>query len=312
VRTAAAFTLFVVLAPAAWSQAVEAPSQAALDAIRDCAAKAGDESVIPYGLETDCPGLSAALEEVGASDWLSWRQRGLLTRDSLADMVWLIERYRRAPAAAQPIDPASLAQILSDLHEEPPARPPGLMERLRHWLRAWLERQSEGDSWLDRWLREFEVSRGVTLTIVYGLAALVVISALGIVFNELRLEGAFGGHARRRRAAGGVASLAGAEGVPPTLADLEAAPLHERPSLLLRLLVASLVRRGRLTADRSLTHRELVVRARLDDASQRDCLARVSSAAERIVYSGSAPAAAEINRAIEAGRALQLQLDAQP
>ena len=310
-RIAGAIVLCVLLASTAWSQVVEAPAQAPLDVIGECAANTEADATGLDTLDTQCTGLRAALDEIGAGDWLSTMQRADLTPQGLTEIIRLAERYRGVPPGAQPADPADLAPILSSLDDDRRERPLGVLDRLKKWLRSLLEQQADSGAWLAQWLDDFEMSRGVTLAIVYGLAALVVISALGIVFNELRAAGVLG--ERSRRSASGMAGvLTGAQTAAPTLADIEAAPLHERPSLLLRLVVASLMGAGRLTAERSLTHRELVSRARLDDADQREHLARLASTAERIMYSGSTPADGDVDRAIEAGRALKLQLDGTP
>jgi hypothetical protein len=62
-----------------------------------------------------------------------------------------------------------------------------------------------------------------------------------------------------------------------------------------------------LQAERSLTHRELTVRARFDDSSQRENFRRVAQLAERIVYGGD-EAPAELDEVVQAGRALHSQL----
>jgi hypothetical protein len=89
--------------------------------------------------------------------------------------------------------------------------------------------------------------------------------------------------------------------------DLDAAARSDRPSILLQMLVAALVKTGRLQAERSLTHRELATRARFDDSSQRESFRRVAQLAERIVY-GGAEAPADLDEVVQAGRALHSQL----
>ena len=93
----------------------------------------------------------------------------------------------------------------------------------------------------------------------------------------------------------------------PRSLDLDAAARSERPSILLQMLVATLVKAGRLQAERSLTHRELTARAKFDDSSQRESFRRVAQLAERIVYGGD-EAPAELDEVVQAGRALHSQL----
>jgi hypothetical protein len=89
--------------------------------------------------------------------------------------------------------------------------------------------------------------------------------------------------------------------------DLDNAARSERPSILLQMLVATLVKTGRLQAERSLTHRELTARARFDDSSQRESFGRVAQLAERVVYGGD-ESPAELDEVVQAGGALHAKL----
>jgi hypothetical protein len=73
------------------------------------------------------------------------------------------------------------------------------------------------------------------------------------------------------------------------------------------MLVAALVRAGRLTTERSLTHREISARATLDEEPQRACLVRVAALAERTVYGGATPDP-DAEAILAQGRALHARL----
>jgi len=108
------------------------------------------------------------------------------------------------------------------------------------------------------------------------------IAAIVMVVREVR---AMGRRSTDEPVHGGETRTPGARD--SRLALLRAMPLGQRPAQLFALLIARLVAAGRLPADRSLTHREVVRRAVLDDANQRrfiDALARVS---ERQLYSAA-------------------------
>ena len=117
---------------------------------------------------------------------------------------------------------------------------------------------------------------------------LVVLLALAVIVNEVRVAR----KGRRKRGRTQVSAATGASGAALGRSlDLDAAARSERPSILLQMLVATLVKAGRLQAERSLTHRELTARAKFDDSSQRESFRRVAQLAERIVYGGDeAPA----------------------
>jgi hypothetical protein len=83
----------------------------------------------------------------------------------------------------------------------------------------------------------------------------------------------------------------------------------ERPALLLRVLVNTLVSTGRLRAEKSLTHRELGMRAAFDAVDQRQSFNRVAALGERVLYGNRNVPPEEIDAVIETGRALDRQLN---
>jgi hypothetical protein len=92
--------------------------------------------------------------------------------------------------------------------------------------------------------------------------------------------------------------------------DLDALALRDRPALLLRLLVARLLTNGQLHADRSLTHRELVMHSRFADGESSGRFARVSQMAERLLYGSADVDSGQVGVVVEEGRALLTQLQA--
>jgi hypothetical protein len=88
------------------------------------------------------------------------------------------------------------------------------------------------------------------------------------------------------------------------LADVFAAPLIERPGMLLTLLGEALAREQRLPAADGLTAAAIVRRARLDAASDREALAHVARTAEQVRYAGQSPADDALEGAVSDGRGL--------
>ena len=78
--------------------------------------------------------------------------------------------------------------------------------------------------------------------------------------------------------------------------------------LLLRALIATLTKTGRLTMAKPLTHRELTTRASFDGTTQRESFQRVASLAERALYGSGALAPEQIERVVEEGRSLDASL----
>ncbi len=203
-----------------------------------------------------------------------------------------------------------LQPVLASLQEElRPDRPLTWFGRLKQWLRGIFDRQQEDTgSWWERWLRDVEVPQKVTRGILYGLVALIVLLAVAVVLNEVRVAGVLNRRVPRRGRSLGHDPASGL--APLTNADLDSVEPSERPAALLRMLVTTLVNSGRLRTEKSLTHRELGRRAMFDAAEQRECFERVASLGERLLYGAGGASGDEIDKVVTAGRALEHQLAA--
>lgn len=262
-------------------------------------------------LEQDCPGLEHALVELGHAPFISAEQRDRLTVYDLEDLRDLTQRYAGGtPAGA--VRTESLASILDSLQKEQAAAPVGLLERFSRWLRSLWERQSAADdqpSWLQRWFDEHPLPEQLATYTLLAMVVLLIVAAIAVVINELRVAGVLRKSKAQRRAEEAALEVPVNRG-PLTLADVEAAALHDKPSLLLRVLVGALVKSGRLHAERSLTHRELMARIAFDEAAQRDNFSLVARLGERSVYGGGGVSPDEVDGAVAAGRVLLATLTA--
>lgn len=299
--------LLLLAAPAVWSQTAGSPA----DVVARCMESDNTETYGLEELETQCPGIEHALVELGYSPFISERQLDELSIYSLGDLQRLAERYAERPSSAGGIATDSLAPILESLEEQRRAEQPlTLFERFKRWLReTFRQRQDPSESWLSRWLENVDVPQTATRVVVYVLIALVVLLALAVLINELRAAGILRSNGAQPKHAA-VARDSAQATKELTLADLDATPPAERPSALLRILVATLVKRGRLRAERSLTHRELVARVSLDDDAQRESFSHVSKLSERTVYGNALVTPDEIDRVVQAGRELASQIAA--
>jgi len=279
-------------------------------AIERCAREADASLRGLDALSHSCPEIEAAVHQLGIDPFLptDWQKKA--SARALADLAALADRYA-APVPTLRLDGARLKLIAHSL--EPPPAPPSLWERLEAWLREWLEPKSESSpSWL-RHLPHWHISPQLARLIFEGLAALIVIGVAALVVNELKASGLIGagryGRSPRRTTPGarptGEASL--------DFDAIDSANPHERPALLLRLLVRALMRSRRLRHDRDLTYRELIAKARFDSPRQREQFGKVALLAERALYGGPAlaPPAIPEEFLIEA-RALHGELLAMP
>ena len=255
---------------------------APLDVVRQCADTASPAVNGVKALEAVCPGLQDALAEAGFDKILieGWQEK--MNAHALADLGGLAQRYARSQWHAP--DTASLSKALESLQAQAP-KGSSWWQSLKTWLKNWLARSdSTLASWLNRLLDRWSASTDVSVTflriVTYCLTALVVIAAVVIVVREIRAAGV---GRRARRGAGAESSNTVA---PQT--DLElglvAGSATDALAALLRALVMRLLQLGRLRADRSLTHRELVLRSVFESEEQRAAFAAVAFGAEANFY----------------------------
>jgi hypothetical protein len=161
-------------------------------------------------------------------------------------------------------------------------------------------RKDDDEGILARWSRELSTSEGVARIISYVGYALLALLALFVIGAELRAAGLF--DARRRAAARNGPEAQWRRRL--MLADVAAAPLAERPGMLLRLLGEALTRAHRLPAADGLTAGAIARRAQVDAESERAELARVARTADDIRYADRVPPAADLEATVERAQAL--------
>ncbi len=289
-------------ASAAFAQS-EGPARQVLE---NCVDALGPDVIGLEEIETTCPDVRLALEQLGLTDLVGTSQLSLLNRDGLNSLRALVSRYENEPERAT-IGVDTLAPVLDSLRKPPvPEQSLSWYEKFKRWLRQIFDQnqpQSGKDSWLSRWLDEHPLPELVRLGLIYGSVALVVLLGVGIVINEVRtaLQG------RRPRSASAAANAADVPGMHGSAAaDVDVS--GDRPSTLLRMLIATLVRTGRLHDAQSLTHRELTKRARFDDSTQRESFQQIAQLAEREVFGGKEIAGDDLGEVQRAGHTLDSQL----
>jgi hypothetical protein len=277
----------------AWFSLAAAP----VDVLRDCAAKASPAISGIKDLGPACPDLAQALEALGLTPMFSdgWQEQ--INTDALRDLANLAEGYHESRPRVSP-DVAALPGILKALEREQTP----LSKSWWDGFKAWLAHHWNVLSWLERWLARVGQSTTLFNLVSYSLVALVLMAAVAVLANELKVGGA--GWRRRRAqadaldpAAAGVDSAASRPGAPADgLAEL------------LRALVSRLIQTRRLETERSLTHRELVTRSTFDSESQLAAFAAVAGTAESILYGAYSAAPDELRKVLLGGRALLAQL----
>lgn len=259
---------------------------------RDCVtALAGTEEPADP-LAAACPEASRALDADPWSELLTVPSDELSTR-SVVELSALAEYYRHPPPGTR-LDPGLLDAVLAALPEAGGEEPPSLWERLRRWLLSMLE---EEDDVLPAWLEGLALPDGAVEWVWYSAVIVIVLLALAILVNEIRLYS--------RRPFPGTAPLSAT----PDDVDLVAGQqpggdgAREQLEALFGIMVGRLQAIGALPGRPSLTHRE-VAGARGLSPDLQGAVATLSQAAERVVYGAWSPRPEEAAPVLDAGRRL--------
>ena len=284
-------------------------AQEALEAIDACVQRLNPEADTGYDrIAARCPNLTRRLNESGLSVWLprEWqRPRNDLSVAGLRELRGLLEReltpnQQRASVPAVERVPTVLASL-----ERGDSERGGWWARTRTWLRGlFASPAAEPDTgWLNRMIGQSGLSQAVIELVSYLALLFVVLLAVAIVANELRVGGLFGGRLRRRLA---ILSDVPAEPRHVRLSweDVQRAAPPRRPGLLLEVLVARLVEAGGLRSPRGLTVRELARTAQLASEADRGLLVLLVETAERARFSNTEVPEDALARALEGGRML--------
>jgi len=288
-------------------------TEAARGAIDTCIGRLNPETDIGYErVAARCPDLARRLDEAGLSAWLprDWKKPGNdLSQGGLRDLGNLLALQGHdstvSPARAHQPDVSHLAAVLAGFARGDAAEGHGWWARTKAWLRDVFERrEEEDDSWFSHVVGQNGLSQTVIELVSYVALALVVVLAVVIVANELRMDGVLGRSWRpRRRAAALVESERGGVDV-PTWDDVQRAVPAQRPRMLLELIASRLTEEGRLPQSRGLTVRELTRLARLSDEADRQRLSELARMSERMRFSNDPVSDAAVGPVLEGGRVL--------
>jgi hypothetical protein len=293
----------MMAAPGAAQEAPVAELSACIAALGDDEDGAEEDLLWPELVDA-CPDLEAALAASEYAPWLpeAWRERaqespGFITLDSLIALERLLDA-ESAPRDARTVSQESLAAALDDLDRAEAKPRVTWWNRLLEWLRERMSRQrgDEDAGWLIEWLSDLGRHETLLRMLGYGLFAAIVLVALGIVVNEMKIAGVF--DARRRRDTESAAADA------PSIAHVPATPSTERFAALIDRILAALTADERVSVDAAATHRELVRSVRLHDSDEHASFVRLVDCAERVRYAPAWPPEGEIESALDGGNAL--------
>ncbi len=298
-RGARLTVLIVALAFADTAWAADDPALRIVDA---CRAKLDARSDL--GLERvqrRCPDLLPALDR---APWRGLLPKSLkqedISADSLLALAELVRQSQTKLPKAVTLDDNQLARSLAALGQQG-QEGATRWERLKRWIKARFETRKSEDrqGWIDKLANRIRTSEGLIDAITYLGYAAVALLVFYVIFAELRAAGMLGAlrrsDARRSPAAEWRRRL--------MLADVGAAPLVERPGMLLRLLGEALARAHRLPAADGLTANAIVRRAEIE-GEERAELARVARVADAARYSPSRPDDAALEETVDVAKSL--------
>jgi len=303
VRRRAQAGVTLALLAFAFAGAALAADDAALRVVDACRARLDPRTDIGIErIQKRCPDL---LPAIAAAPWHALvpatlrERREELSAESLRALIELVRAADSGPAGAAP-DVATLPPVLAELgaHGQEGAT---RWERFKRWIEELRKgRKDDDESWLARWSRELSTSEGVAKIITYIGYGLLAVLALFVIGAELRAAGLFS--ARRRAAARNSPEARWRRRL--MLADVAAAPLPERPGMLLKLLGEALTRAHRLPAADGLTAAAIARRARLDAETERGELEQVALTTVEIRYADRVPPDAELESTVERAKSL--------
>jgi len=293
-------------------------------AIDDCLRRLNPEIDIGYEhISARCPDLARRIEASGWAVWLprDWKRPGNdLSAGGLRQLAELLASGDGARSAGtRQLNVTALPAVLASLAGDRANESRGWWNRTKAWLREVFERgEEEDDDWFSHFVAQNGLSQVALELVSYVALALVVVLAVLILVNELRVSGLLG-RLRRRfvgrgrpgvQGAGVVARIEGGAAACRTWAEVEQADRAVQPRLLLELVLWRLTETGRLPQSRGLTVRELTHAALLSDEVDRERLANLARMSERVRFSDAEVSSAGVAAALQGGRVLLERLSA--
>ncbi|MGB7213625.1 MAG: hypothetical protein WBE98_01030 [Gammaproteobacteria bacterium] len=275
--------------------------EACTDALHELASSRGDP---PSGRLGDvCAELAAELDDRVWGEALVSTSAEDLSVPAFGELGQLIAHYERPRSDPSGLDVDELARIVESLGALEPVVELSPWQRIVRFVRERLGLDDDGNAgdWL-AWLRRVGLPENWQRGIVVTLGMLAAVFVIVVVANELAARRAASGE---RGAGAGTAPLGRVLGVD----DIERAAPASQPALLLSLLLARLRERFGDAVRESMTPRELAAAVGALGLSRRDDFGLVAEAAERVVFAGWRPEAADAAVVLARARAVLDELD---
>ena len=269
----------------------------------------------PFDITKRCPGLAERLAasvdvaEIGALEM------DAVSIDGLRDLQFFAGGFDRQPVGGGNFSPNfdQLDALLADVLIEETIDD-GLWQRFLHWLEEYT-RSGEAPELkrLLSWLEDLDPPSWLAEVLLKGSIVLIVLLALIVVGNELRLAGIMGRMGKRRRPEAPPGSpVATPTQAAMSLDDLTALPSRQLAAAILGIVTRTFADRGWLASTSSLTNGELVTQIGRRQTALRDPFSGLVGAIEQVIYGDRDTDDDARQRLLASARALLARADAEP
>ena len=304
--SAARLVVAVLLASAAVEAGASAlPADVSRAAIESCSAtlrelaRGSDNGALePFDLRTRCPSLARDLDGPSGEETFSGVDTGAISLEGVRDVGAIVDGFR--PAAGDrahiELDFDGLEALLDDVLIEKTTQD-SLWDRFLRWLEQHV--RDEDSPQLGRlfdWLDDLDPPPWLGDVLVKTSTVLIILLALIVVGNELRLSGL---PRRRRRERSRESASAAADGTAGSRAlgfdELRGLPARALAAAIVEMVTAVFAERGWLSRDRSLTNGELLREVQARASAIVQPFSALLGSVESIVY-GDRPADEQARR----------------
>jgi len=215
------------------------------------------DSFSEIDLAANCPELLLSLADSVWVDKTSLANHDHPNLAQLADLRYFLLGTFSQPESGRTLDFSRLESILAEtLDTDDHDQGQNWWERLLSWLRQRHKDQDGADlRWLEEWLENFSFSETTAEFVTYSITALLLLLAVGLIINEVRLARQGRSELRPRRTVH--SSPTGAAPVAAATPS-DAQQLPGKVPELLNVCIDHLIRNQRLPEARSSTNREFL------------------------------------------------------
>lgn len=288
--------------------------RACIAEIRDLQASEGHSDAHNFNLANRCPRLARALDATRDFDVVGAMEMDATSIEGLRDLQSFAGGFEPVPARSGfAPDYAGLDALLDDVFVEREVDD-SLWLRFLRWLEGHLkDGESPGLARFVRWLEDLDAPPWLGDVLLKGSIVLVVLLAIIVIGNEIRLARLFRAPRPRRRTD---ATPRGPEDAPAarilSIEEIRRLAPREQAAAVLALVTSVLAERGWLSPGRSRTNGELVRELRARRQGLAEPFARLVATVDTVLYGDRIPDAVQEGRLVGAADALVRGVAADP